>query len=466
MEILLTILVFIFVIGVMILVHEWGHFIAAKKLGIEVETFSIGFGPKLFGWKRHGTEYKVSLLPVGGYVKMLAENPDEGATGDPREFLSRKRWERFLVLVMGPALNIVMAFLIWTAVLMVGVQRPEWFVSTPQVEYLQPNGPAEKVGILKGDLVKTINEREMITWEDVLYAVASNPRDDINVTVLRDDQSMEFVVEPEEDAQRGTGQIGISPAVPALVYGVEEDGAAAKAGLREGDRILEIDGIKVFGFRDIQDVVIGRSVSIDVLDALGSSWPLLDAWISLARATKMLDLEINVERSDQTFSTIVAPVFDPDLGFRRLGIAQPPMPEVTVRYDLLEAPMRAFNLCVTNTGRLFDIIGKMVTGRLSTKAVSGPVEIATISGQTAERGLIPLLELMAFISLNLGIINLLPLPVLDGGNILILAIEGVSRRDLSLKTKEWIMRVGVFLLLLLMVLVIYQDIEKLIFRLG
>jgi len=463
-EIALSILAFVFVIGVMILVHEWGHFIAAKRLGIEVEVFSIGFGPKLFSWKRGETEYRICLLPVGGYVKMLAENPDEGTTGDPREFLSRARWERFIVLVMGAVFNILLAFLIWTAVLMIGEPKEKWLTEPARAVYIAPGGPADRAGVREGDVVAAFNGQPMADWEELLYAVATHPREEVEIRVLRGSGELSFRMRPYEDESSGIGSIGIGPGYPAVIAGVQEGMPAAEAGLRDGDVVEAINGLPVSSYYDIFDEVTRRTRLGHAMGVWRDASPLA------APLERLLDvahtLEFTVRREGISFDVALSPEFDPEAGFRRIGIVRPPMEQVAVGVGPLEAVGGALERCLTTSGRLFDILARMITGRLSTRAVSGPVEIAAISGRTAEQGVMPFLNLIAFISLNLGIINLLPLPVLDGGGILILVIEGTARRDLSLKAKEWIMRVGVVLLLLLMALVIYQDIDKLIMRMG
>jgi regulator of sigma E protease len=236
-EILISIVAFIFVIFVMILVHEFGHFIAAKLVGVKVETFSIGFGPALFKWRGAETEYRIASVPIGGYVKMLAENPDEGGpTGDPREFMSRTRLERFFILVTGPVLNVLLAFLIWTGMLMVGESKQAWLVAAPRADYVQPGGPADLAGIREGDLIVSVNGERMDNWEALYYVIATTPREQMQVGVERDGKFIEFNVTPQEDPVRGSGSIGLAPGFPATVHDVLPASPAAKAGLAEGDR--------------------------------------------------------------------------------------------------------------------------------------------------------------------------------------------------------------------------------------
>lgn len=466
MEILSSIIAFLFVIFVMILVHEFGHFIAARIVGVKVESFSIGFGPVLLRWRGKETEYRLSALPFGGYVKMLSENPDEGVTGDPGEFMSRTRPERIFILLMGPALNILLAYLMWTGIMMIGEQKQEWLVRTPSADYVQPGGPADLAGMKQGDRIISVDGRQMATWEDLFYVIATTPREEMSIIAERGGENLEFQVKPVEDPMRGSGSIGVSPGFPPVVSGMLKGGPADQAGLREGDEVLAIGGRQVSSFNGIVDAVISRSRSIDTLNSIGDMWPALSGLRSLLEMSGALDLEFEYRRDGIVSTVRITPVYDAELGYRKVGISQPPMPVITVGVGPLEAMAGGFDRVLTNTVRLYDVVAKLVTGRLSTRAISGPVDIADISGRAAEQGIIPLLNLMAFISLNLGIINLLPLPVLDGGSILIFTIEGITRREISVTAKEWIMRIGVFLLLLIMALVLFQDIDKLIMRMG
>ena len=464
MEILFSAIVFIFVIGIMVLVHEWGHFIAAKKIGVKVEAFSIGMGPVIFKWTKGETEYRISALPVGGYVKMLSENPDEGVTGDPKEYQSRKRWERFIILFMGPALNIVLAFLIWTGIIIMGEQKEEWLTKPATVEYVSPGGPGDKAGLEPGDTITAINGTKMKDWETMMYFVATNPRNELTLTYSRDGQQFTAKATPFEDPQNGIGTLGVTPGYPSVIAGVAKGLPADEAGLQDGDKVLSINGVPSNTYYDLFDEISRNTKLAYALRSLSPLAPQINFSDKMLSSFHAVDLE--VKRGEEIFHVNVSPVLDKATGSIRIGITRPPMDMITVHVGILDAFGMAAGRCVDMTVRLYDVLAKMLTAKLSSKAISGPLEIASISGQAASQGIVPLLNLIAFISLNLGIVNLLPLPVLDGGQITVLAIEGLIRRDLNQKIKEWIMRVGVAMLLLLMLLVISQDVMKLIVRMG
>lgn len=421
----------------MVLVHEYGHFIAAKKIGVTVEEFSIGFGPKILGWKRGGTEYKWCLLPLGGYVKMLGENPDEDVKGDPGEYQSRSRWERFIILIMGPVFNVLLAYLIWVAMLSGGEQKFQYLLDEPVVGHVTAGMPADDAGIQVGDRVLSVNGEEMETWEDLIFKVATSPRESLEFLIDREGQELVFTMQPVEGQARGGGSVGLAPYFPPKIADVDEGSPAEEAGIRPGDMIVSLNSNPVTSFQSMGEILAGYEGS------MGSMTLVVE------REGQRVDLSITPEFNEQTESYLI-------------GITREPMAMAIVQYNFIESLGIAFERCVDMTVRLYQVVGKLFTGMLSTKAISGPIEIAAISGAAAQQGIMSLLGLMAFISLNLGIVNMLPLPVLDGGQILILGIEGAMRRDLSMKVKEWIMRVGIVLLLALMAFVIFQDIMKVV----
>ncbi len=430
-----TLLSFIFVLGIMIFIHELGHYLAAKWLKIRVDVFSLGFGPRLFGFRRGDTDYRISAIPLGGYVKMKGENFDEDLQGAPDEFLSRPKLHRFLVAVAGPAMNIGLAVLLLAGSYMVGVPVPTFLSEPPVVGYIAPDSPARDAGLLRGDRILAVAGRETHTWEELQLVVATTPDQAVPVRLLRDGEELEKVVRLGEENSTGTGYMGVFPETMTVVSRVDS-GPAAEAGLRPGDIILSV-----------------RSGDRAATDHEGI--------LAIIGASEGRPVEFVVRRGQEEFQRSITPVMMD--GKARVGVVIGPVPRSDIRlerYGPLPALVRAVDRCYRLTTLTFRIIGKLVTGETSLKMMSGPIEIARFSGQAASQGLLPLIGFMSLVSLQLGIFNLLPIPILDGGVITLLAVEAVLGRDLSLKLKERIFQVGFIFLILLMSIVIFNDISK------
>jgi regulator of sigma E protease len=237
-----TLLAFLFVLGVLIFVHELGHFLAARRLGVRVLTFSLGFGPKLLKFTRGDTEYAISAIPLGGYVKMAGENPEDARSGSPDEFLSRTKWERFQVLIAGPAMNIILAVVVMAVVLAQGAQVPAYQDEPPVVGAVTPGSPAEGVGIRPGDRILTVAGSEVETWEDLFIQVGTRPDRDVALTLLRDGQTEQVTVRPTSDGRFEIGNIGVLPDVYPRVQAVVPGDPADRAGVKPGDEIVSVNG--------------------------------------------------------------------------------------------------------------------------------------------------------------------------------------------------------------------------------
>lgn len=428
-------LAFVFLLGMLIFIHEFGHFIVAKLLGVHVEVFSLGFGPRLAGWKRRRTDYRVSLLPLGGYVKMLGEHPNEELRGSSGEFLSRSKWERFFILVMGATLNLILAVVIMAGVYMYGVPAPKYQDDPATVGMIEEGSPAEKAGLQPMDTIVSVGDKEVSSWSDLQIAVALSPGQKLPFRLIRDGRTEVVEIEIGQTKKEAMGRIGVAPLIASMVVtGIKEGGAADRAGLEEGDLLVGADGMDVGTQLD----AISQALSVN------RGQPVL---LSVVRDGETLEIPVQPETVEGSEGSS-----DPGFSLR---------PESTMRkYPLPQAVVESLRWNIRYAGLLFDTIKGLVAGQLSMRTLSGPIEIYKYTGQAFQGGGIPYFSFMALVSLQLGIVNLLPIPVLDGGHVFILAIEGILRRDLSMAVKERMMQVGLVLLLLLMGTVISLDLYK------
>jgi regulator of sigma E protease len=427
-----SILAFVFVLGVLIFVHELGHFLMARRIGVRVLTFSLGFGPKLLSFRRGDTEYCISAIPLGGYVKMAGENPEDTRTGAADEFLSKSKWQRFQVLVMGPVMNIVLALVVMAVVLYQGAQVPA-FEQQPVVigSFASETSPAVKAGLKIGDRVLSIDGRAVETWEQFSLAIVSKARRDVSVGFVRNGQNESLIVVPEAQGKFEMGDIGIQPQVHPEVLAVEPGKPAASAGLQKGDVVLAAG--------DEKDISRERLVA-------------------MIKAHEGQPLALQIKRGDaqQTIPVTPKKIGDTVMIGAQLSVFE----TRTIEPGPLEAVSLSFQKNWEWTKLIVQTLEGLFTRETSVKQLMGPVAIADLSGTAAQAGWIQLFSLMAMISLNLGLLNLMPIPVLDGGHIFILALEGLARRDFSMKVKEKMLLAGFVLLVMLMVTVIYNDLMR------
>ncbi len=426
---LTTLLSFIAVLGIIIFFHEFGHFITAKAFGMRVFIFSFGFGRRLVGFKWGDTDCRVSLIPLGGYVKLEGEpedhiSQDTSTLGDGRDFTSRPRWQRFVVYLAGPVFNGILAVAVFTGLFMIGYGVDAVLRDRPVIGVVQPASPAASAGLQAGDEILAIDGTPKKDWEDALVAIAIRPDRAIQLRVRRAAEEKDFTVHSTVVAQ-GAGQIGVSPLVRVgqLVAG----GPAERAGIKPDDGILSVGGKPVTSFGDIP--------------ALLSAEPAGPVAIRVLREGAILDVTMTPEAGK-------IGIYNKTIT-RKLGLG----PAVK------EAGVATWNL----VRQTFQILGGLVTASISPKAaLAGPLGIAKASGDAARSGapVAALLFLVATLSVSVGILNLFPLPPLDGGHLAILASESVIRRDLSLRVKTWIMNAGAMVLFLLIGLVLYSDLSK------
>ena len=424
------------VLGFMILIHEFGHFAVAKLLGVRVEQFAIGFGKRLVGFKRGDTDYRINAIPLGGYVKMSGENPMDERTGDPREFLSHSRWHRFLIAIAGPFMNIVLAIGLLTAVYMVHYEYPVFLDQPAVIGWVDQDSAAGKAGLQPGDRITRIDDISNPTWEQVDPKVMLSPNQPLTLAIQRGAQTFEKTLTPEAVGISQMGSLGWVPEQPNTVTDLEPGMPAEKAGIREGDEIVALDGKPVAA---------------------------IAAMVESLKETKDKPIDVTVRRDGRELTFHVQPVFADVEGTSekryRIGIQSIPTKVGSLPFSA--ALQRSLEENKKTSLLILELVQKLVRRKVSIRTIEGPIGIGRAAGQAAsEKGWTPLMALTAAISLNLGIFNLLPIPILDGGVILLLAVEGLMRRDISLQIKERIYQAAFVFLVLFAVMVIYNDLVK------
>jgi regulator of sigma E protease len=441
-EFLVSAFAFIVLIGIMVVVHEFGHFAVAKLCGVRVESFSVGFGPRLFGIKHGETDYKVCLLPLGGYVKMTGETPGEDAPNDdPAAFNAHPRWQRMLIGVAGPAANFILAFGLMLLYFGWINEVPDIKVAT--VEWVTPGSTAAQAGLQPGDVFRQLGNAKNPDFETVIDLTRDSSNQTLPVAVERNGQTIQTSLPiPDKTAKSGLelnqtglfleyahGPIGVDQTVPGS--------PAERAGLKGGDSIVAVDG---HIFHTVE--------------------PLLD----YLQQGQGKPVTLTVQRNGATQApTIVHPMQTDEqwrLGFMAVAPADPPMHERPMVFG--QAVSEARDFCAENSLLIVDVLKKLLTRQASVKQLAGPVGIAHAAGQAAEtKYWAPKFGLAAGISLNLGILNLLPFPILDGGLIMLLLIESLMRHDISIVIKERIYQAAFVVLVMFFVYVSFNDVAKL-----
>jgi regulator of sigma E protease len=425
------------VLGFMILIHEFGHYAVAKLLGVRVEVFSIGFGKRLLGFRKGDTDYRISAIPLGGYVKMSGENPMDERTGDPAEFMSHSRWHRFLIAIAGPTMNILLAIFLLTAVYMVHYEYPVFLDKPAVIEGVKRDSAADKAGLQPGDRIVKVDNIDNPTWEQLQPRVWLSPNQPLTVSIQRGNQVFQKTIVPQAVTTSEVGSAGWYPEEPVVVGRVEADTPAAKGGIKENDRIVAMNGTPL---------------------------PSIESMIERLQQSKDHPVDLTVIRGNQTLTFNLQPVLakteDPKEQRYRLGFLNKSETKVTT-LPFTQALSLSLEQNKKYSLLILELAKKIVQRKVSLRAVSGPIGIAQDAGYAAQqKGWTPLMELTAGISLNLGIFNLLPIPILDGGVILFLFIEGLMRRDVSLRIKERVYQAAFVFLVLFAVMVIYNDLMK------
>jgi regulator of sigma E protease len=428
------------VLGVMVLIHEWGHFVVARLCRVRVDVFSIGFGPRLFGWKRGATDYRVSILPLGGYVRMAGQDlsdidsGEKPPTGAPDELMSKPRWQRALISFAGPAVNLIFPIFLLTGLFAaVGVPYSKYLTAPVKVNDIPPSQAATSP-LKPGDLILSVNGSPTKDWEQALIALhqaASSPSVKLQVQDPATNQVQDLAVKNNADPSKVLGYAPIKPIIDQIWPGTPAD----RSGIHEGDMILAVNGHRIDyweQFKEFTQSSNGQPLTLDI-----------------QRDGKPVQLTVTPQQGATESGENVY----------QIGVL--PRDENAYKHvSFSEAVNLAGSKTVETITQTVDVVGKLFAGRVSIKQLQGPVGISTMASKAVRRGPLDVITLMVVISVNLGILNLLPIPILDGGNILLLAIEGVMRRDLSMSFKERFVQVGLVFLLVIFAIVMYNDILR------
>src|SRR3990172_2589483 len=425
-----TVISFLLVLGVLIFIHELGHFAVAKWANVGVERFSLGFGPRLIKVKRKETEYCISLIPFGGYVKMVGENPDEEVKeeDEKRSFSGKPLNLRALIVAAGSVMNLVLALFLFPLIFMLGIEVPAYIDKPAVIGYVAKGEAGDKAGLKKGDTIEGINSKKVATWEDFFRELTLNPDKSLSISISRD-STVSTVTFPSEILNTG---MGVYPLIPPVIGDVSKGFPAEKAGLKSGDVIKTVDGMPISHWVELQEIIkqsAGKKVFL-------------------------------IERGEKSFQVEIAPVYNGELKAYIIGVMQGE-DTVVKRYGFFESVRLGLSRALDMVVLLFMVIKGLIFGAYSVKTLGGPIMIAQVAGRAAESGIVELFSIIAFLSLQLGIINLLPIPVLDGGHLFFFLIEKIRGKPLSEKIVSISQQIGMTLLIALMVFVTWNDILRL-----
>lgn len=431
---------FIIVLSVLVLFHELGHYLAARYFGVTVESFAIGIGPRVLGVKWNGTDFKFCLLPFGGYVKMAGSSMVGTPTGDPGELLAKPRWQRLIIASMGPIFNFGLAIALLVGLHMHSFQRPEYFTKEPLLYYVERGSDADKAGLQAGDLIRSVAGQATPTWLDLSFASVSAIFREVPIVFEREGVERESLITLSADPElRTPPDPGWHPHGTVWLGSVSNGSVAANAGLLGGDTILSVNGQRVVTVKHTADLI---------------------------NASKGEEVSILVLRHDDSRTEYkVRPQLDEPSGTWRIGVAlRLYHPFINIPLPFWDAVDRSLEDNIGFAGLILRTLKGLIVGQFSVKTIEGPVGIYRHTQNAADQGLEAVIMLMAIISVNLGIVNLMPIPVLDGGHIMLLLIEILLRREVSEVARERIMLAGMLFIFLLFAVVMYNDVSRALFE--
>jgi regulator of sigma E protease len=437
-----TILSPIIVLGILIFVHELGHFIIAKRLGVGVLRFSLGFGPKILGKKIGETEYQISAIPLGGYVKIIGENPEEEISEEERQrsFSAKPIRTRMAIIGFGPLMNVLLSFVFLCLVALIGFKIPAFMEGPPRVGWIEPNSPGQRGGIRAGDLIIRINDRKVTNWEEVKFILVSNPNARLRLAIERDGRVVVKELVPEERGLFGAGYTGLQPEWPPIIKEIIKGDPADLGGLKKDDLILAIDGEE------------------------------MRHWIQMAMTIwenpdKILTFKVKRGQEILSFSIRPKAVESQEKTIGLIGISNPG--EVIFKqYGPFRAIVWGGRETLELTKRTITVLWRLVVRKISHRMVGGPILIVQMAGQVAKSGITDFMLFIAGLSITLAIINIIPIPLLDGGHLLFLGIEAIRRKPIGVKARNLAYRAGLVIIIMLMLIVFYNDITRFFLKRG
>lgn len=440
---MITLLSGILMLGILVFVHEFGHFCVAKLTGVKVLKFSLGFGPRLVSKRWGETEYMISAIPLGGYVQMLGEGGGEDGeevelTEEERQrsFADKPLSTRVAIVAAGPLMNLALPFLLLPISYLVGVNVPAYLDGPPCAGYVEPASEAAQAGFKAGDCIVSVNGDKVLSWNGAFQTMVSHVGEPLDVLVSGTSGERHLKLSSDKDnlEDLDLGNLGLRPPRPAVIGALSPGYPAEAAGLQPGDRIVSIGGTPISSWYAVRNAILagGGKPQRFVIDRHG----------------QQLELTIAARQSDESPKDYV------------VGIS-PKQDVVFKRYGLGEAIKAGYKQATDIIGLTLVFIQKLFSGQVSAKNIGGPIMVFQVAGQAVQTGLATVLSILAFLSIQLGILNLLPIPILDGGHLFFYLFELVFRRPLSMRAREILQQLGLAMIVLLMVVAFYNDFMRL-----
>jgi len=435
---MITIAAGIIMLGILVFIHEFGHFCVAKMSGVKVLKFSLGFGPRLFSKTWGETEYMICAVPLGGYVQMLGEGGDENGETDElteeekaRSYAAKSPGQRMAIIAAGPLMNLVLPFVILPVAFMIGVNLPAFLDREPCIGFVAPESAAANAGFASGDCIEAVNGISVASWDEANKKLISLAGDGLRFKVLRGGEKVELTI-PDEESNLEFQSLGLFPDQPARIGSLAPNMPAAQAGMEQNDLIISVGEHEISSWYDLKNAI---------QKTRGQPVPVV-----VERNGERLEYTVAPERGDREDDYLIGIAPAQDVVMKRFGPFEAVAAGAERTYDLIE-------LTVVFVQKLF-------SGHVSTKNIGGPITVVQIAGQAAQTDVSSILTVLAFLSIQLGILNLLPIPILDGGHLFFNLFELIFRRPLSVRTREIAQQIGLVLLIMLMVVAFYNDIVR------